>query len=119
MQKRENPEASSERIVCKGFDLGRLDKAGKVELKRDVQAFCRSQALLNCGRNPLGFQPKSWIAGDASNTMSFAMRLPIATLAFGRNGLTNANAARHNTGGTEIIRRGLPSPSKIRPVISR
>ena len=51
--------------------------------------------------------------------MSFAMRLPIATLAFGKNGLAKANAALHNIGGNEIIRRGLPSASKIRPVISR
>src|SRR4029079_13640020 len=71
---------------------------GTGDLKQRCSGPGRSQVLLNCGRNPLGFQPKSWIAGDASNTMSFAMRLPIATLAFGRNGLAKANAALHNAG---------------------
>ena len=38
MQKSENPEAVFRADRFKGFDLGRLDKAGKVELKRDVRA---------------------------------------------------------------------------------
>src|SRR3981081_1804877 len=65
----------------------------------------RRQDVLNRGRNSRGFQPKSWIAGVASKIMPFAMRLPMATLAFATNGLANANAALHNDGGTAKTRR--------------
>src|SRR6202171_6022898 len=77
------------------------------------------RSYLNIGRNGRDFQPKSCIAGAGSKVMSLDMRLPIATLALAMNGFARANAARHKKAGTGMTRRGLFSPSKIRPTISR
>ena len=51
--------------------------------------------------------------------MSFIMRMPIATLAPGYSGFARKKPARHSNGGTGMLRRGIPNPSKIRPIISR
>jgi hypothetical protein len=67
----------------------------------------------------LGFQPKSCFAGVESKVMSFIMRMPIATLAPGNSGFASKNPARHSNGGTGMVRRGIPSPSNNRPIISR
>ena len=88
-------------------------------LKQHVEKRRPCGGQSNLGRNSLGFQPKSSIAGAESKIISFAMRFPIATFAFGTNGLANENAARYSAGGIGMMRRGLCNPSKIRPTISR